>query len=348
MTSFRSGDIAAITAERSGLQKVDVLFPGESTTQRAYNLSDLTGPVSVGDRVVCNTTAVELGLGTGGWHIVHWNQANDELHIPGDGHIMKLRYTSLQRNTGAAEEHEPGIGVDLQHIPVVACSLHSQVGVVAAAFAASCSNARLAYVMTDGAALPLSLSDLAHDLTSKGLLCGTVTAGHAFGGTHEAVNVQSALTIARSLLHADAIVVGMGPGVVGSGTELGNTALEVTAILHAVASLNGRAIACLRVGSGDDRVRHQGLSHHSVTALSHVRPGTSFAVGVPTDDETDLSLLDRLAATVNVDRVEVPDVEVLLDRFGLDITTMGRKPAADRAFFAFAAAAGVLAATMLA
>ena len=28
-------------------------------------------------RVVLNTTAVELGLGTGGWHVVHWNLARD-------------------------------------------------------------------------------------------------------------------------------------------------------------------------------------------------------------------------------------------------------------------------------
>ena len=35
------------------------------------------GTVAVGDRVVLNTTAVELGLGTGGWHVVHWNTARD-------------------------------------------------------------------------------------------------------------------------------------------------------------------------------------------------------------------------------------------------------------------------------
>ena len=39
----------------------------------AYVLTQLTGAVAVGDRVVVNTTAVELGLGTGGWHVVHWN-----------------------------------------------------------------------------------------------------------------------------------------------------------------------------------------------------------------------------------------------------------------------------------
>ena len=45
---------------------------------------------------------------------------------------MKLRYTSLQVDTGAAEEEHPRPAVDLDGMPVVACTLHSQVGVVAA------------------------------------------------------------------------------------------------------------------------------------------------------------------------------------------------------------------------
>ena len=57
--------------------------------------------------MVLNTTAVDLGLGTGGWHVVHWNLAREELDEPGPGHIMKLRYTSLQVDAGAAEEHAP-------------------------------------------------------------------------------------------------------------------------------------------------------------------------------------------------------------------------------------------------
>ena len=83
-----------------------------------------------GDEVVVNTTAVELGLGTGGWHVVHWNLAGDEWHEPGPGHIMKLRYTSLQADTGAAEEHgdRRWPWPDLDGLPVVACGLHSQVG----------------------------------------------------------------------------------------------------------------------------------------------------------------------------------------------------------------------------
>lgn len=346
MTAFQSGLVTKIIGERPGLQKVLVEFANSHDGERTYNLTELTGEVAVGDRVVCNTTAVRLGLGTGGWHFVHWNTSLDELHVPGGGHVMKMRYTSLQRDTGVVEEHHGQLALDLQGIPVVACSLHSQVGVVAAAYAHFRPGARLAYVMTDGAALPLALSDLVFDLCQRGLLCGTVTAGHAFGGTHEAVNIRSALSICKTVLQADAIVVGMGPGVVGTGSTLGTTALEVTEILHSVIALNGQAIACLRVSSGDGRGRHQGLSHHTLTALSHVRPGSPFITAVPLGHDTDLTAITAGATGQRIEAIAVPDTAGLLERFDLHITTMGRKPAEDHAFFQFAAAAGAVAATM--
>ena len=59
-----TGTVTALLAERPGLQRVEV--DGEP----AYVLTELIGPVAVGDRVVVNTTAVELGLGTGGLHFV--------------------------------------------------------------------------------------------------------------------------------------------------------------------------------------------------------------------------------------------------------------------------------------
>ena len=65
---------------------------------------------------------------------------------------MKVRYTSLQTDTGAAEE-DVDPGVDLGGVPVVACTLHSQVAIVAAAFRRSAPVRRVVYVMTDGAAL---------------------------------------------------------------------------------------------------------------------------------------------------------------------------------------------------
>ncbi len=346
MPSFRSGVVEEVLSERDGLQRVLIRFPDDSEPQRAYNLTQLTGTVRVRDEVVCNTTAVELGLGTGGWHVVHWNASHRDVHVPGDGHIMKLRYTSLQTNTGAVEEHRPDLATTLDAIPVVACTLHSQVGVVAAAFASQKPQARLAYVMTDGAALPLALSDLVHDLGQRRLLCGSVTVGHAFGGTHEAVTLASGLVTARHVLGADAIVVGMGPGVVGTGTALGHTALEQADIVHATATLGGRSIVCLRVSDADERARHRGVSHHSLTALRHIRPGTPFDVAVPSGTP-DGTLADIPAAGGRA-YVDVGNVADLLDAQGLRITTMGRSVHEDPAFFRFAAAGGYVAATMVA
>ena len=128
MPSFATHTVTAVLDERRGLQRVLL-----DDASRAYVLTELIGPVAPGDRVVVNTTAVELGLGTGGWHVVHWNLAREAWSQEGPGHIMKLRYTSLQTDTGVAEEdHASALaGVpDLAGCPVVACGLHSQVACV--------------------------------------------------------------------------------------------------------------------------------------------------------------------------------------------------------------------------
>ena len=124
--------------------------------------------------------------------------------------------------------------------------------------------------MSDGGALPLALSDLVASLRDAGLVDVTVTAGHAFGGDHEAVNVPSALMVATAsgVGGADAVVVAMGPGGVGTGSRLGATALEMAPALDAATALGGRAIAAVRWSDADPRPRHRGLSHHSRTALA--------------------------------------------------------------------------------
>ena len=343
MPSFRSGRVAEILAERTGLQRVTVSLdpePGrpEESPARAYVLTGLIGEVAVGDEVVCNTTAVEWGLGTGGWHIVHWNLSRRTWRRKGPGHIMKLRYTSLQADTGSAEEHLDDLPIDLGGVPVVVCSVHSQMPCVAVAVKRRRPSARVAYVMTDGASLPLAFSDLVAALVERGLVDGTVTAGHAFGGELEAVNVASALALARHQLAADVVVVAMGPGVVGTDTTLGTTALEVAGILDTTAALGGRPVMALRVSEGDPRERHRGISHHSRTVLDLVHARVTVA-------EHPL-----LAATDGVDAVDVdePDTPALLEGHGLRVTTMGRGPDEDRAFFQAAGAAGAVAAAMLA
>jgi hypothetical protein len=332
VTSFRTSTVTEVLAERPGLQRV------ATEAGRAYVLTQLTGAVAVGDRVVLNTTAVDLGLGTGGWHVVHWNLERDAWHEPGPGHIMKLRYTSLQVDAGAAEEQHPDLPTELGGMPVVVCGLHSQLPCVAVALLAAAPTAAVAYVMTDGAALPLALSDLVADMVEAGLLATTITAGHAFGGDLEAVSVPSALALARHVAEADVAIVAMGPGVVGTASALGSTAVEVASVLDSVAALGGVPIAALRMSEADPRDRHRGVSHHSRTALGLVRSRVLVAAPAPgafADPRHDVQV------------VTPPPMAELLADAGLRVTTMGRGPQDDPAFFAAAGAAGALAAGRL-
>jgi hypothetical protein len=213
---------------------------------------------------------------------------------------------------------------------VVACSLHSQVAVVAAVARHLRPEARIAYVMTDGAALPLALSDLAHDLRRTGILDATITAGHAFGGDLEAVAVPSALALAAHVVGADLAVVGMGPGVVGTASALGTTAVEVAGVVDAAARMGARVALCCRASGADPRERHRGVSHHvrTILDLAATRPE------VPLPDE----LAGEVAGPTIV--ADPPDAAAVLAAAGVQVTTMGRGPDEDPPFFAAAAAAG--------
>ena len=324
MPSYRTGTVTKLLSERAGLQRVEV------DGRPAYVLTQLIGTVHAGDRVVVNTTAVELGLGTGGWDVVHWNLERDQWSEPGPGHEMKLRYTSLQLDAGVStppETQQARIGA-----PMVACFLHSQVAAVAAAFKHVAPEATLAYVMTEGGALPLAISDLVPDLIRVGWLDVTVTAGQAFGGQREAVNVVHALQLAAD---CDAVVVGMGPGSLGTDSPIGFSGLEVATVLG-LGALAREPIVALRWSDADTRERHRGLSHHSVTALKLTQGPVVVPVpkGAPHPKVGEHEVVE----------VEVPDVGALFAKAGLDVRTMGRTPAEDPGFFAYAGAAGVVAA----
>jgi len=341
---FRAGRVTRLLSTRRSLQRLEVELDGASRAEPAYALTDLVGPVAEGDEVVVNTTAVDLGLGTGGWHVVHWNLSRREWHHPGRGHVLKLRYTSLQTDTGVAEE-DPAYQApaDLGGRPVVACLLHSQMACVAAAFTDLAPGKRLVYVMTDTAALPLALSDLVAGLTDAGLLAATVTAGHGFGGDHEAVNMPSALEVAVACAAADAIVVAPGPGVVGTGTPKGFSSLDVASTIDAAALGGGRPIVAVRFSGADPRPRHRGMSHHVTTALACAHH--SALVAIPAGEWPD-PLPPELAMHEAVAIEEVPDVDRLLRAAGIMVTTMGRSAALDPAFFGWSAAAGAAAAQL--
>ena len=334
MPSFRTGRVVRLTSERAGLQRLVVSIEGDE--QPAIALSGLTGAVDVGDDVVVNTTAVDLDLGTGGDHIVHWNLGRDSLDLPGPDHVMKLRYTSLQVDAGTAELEHPECDEPLGGIPVVACTLHSQVVPVVAGVHAVDASLRIAYLQTDGGALPLALSDTVAALGDRAALCGTVSAGHAFGGDLEAVGTASGLGLAVHTLGADVVVASIGPGVVGTGTALGTSALDAVGVVDLTDSLGGVPVLCVRVSDADPRTRHRGVSHHTRTIgrLSHAEPLVAELPGVPTD-------LDGVRPVV-LDPEQVAAVE----RAAVDAThtSMGRTGREDPAPARNAVAAGVLAA----
>src|SRR5690606_17071476 len=116
----------------------------------------------------------------------------------------------------------------------------------------------------------------------------TVTSGHAFGGDLEAVALPSALALAVHVGGAEVVVVGMGPGVVGTGTTLGTTGVEVAGIVDTATALGAEPLVCVRASSADARDRHRGISHHTATALALARSGAVVPVplghGLTIDD----------------------------------------------------------------
>src|SRR5262249_38034258 len=127
---------------------------------------------------------------------------------------------------------------------------------------------RVAYVMTDGGALPAWFSRTLSAL--EGHLAGVITTGQAFGGDLEAVTVHSGLLAAKHALNADVAIVSQGPGNLGTGTPWSYSGVSIGEAVNAVAVLGGRPIGSLRISGADARPRHQGLSHHSVTAYGKV------------------------------------------------------------------------------
>ena len=168
-----------------GLQRV-----ATDAGRRRHALTDLVGPAA-GDRVVLNTTAADLGLGTGGWHVVHWNLARDAWERPGPGHIMKLRYTSLQHDAGAAEEDHPDLPSAVPGLPVGV--LAAQPGGRGGRRGAAPAARRPHRVRDDRRGGPAPGAVRRGAMRWRGVLDATITAGHAFGGDMEVVGVPSAL-----------------------------------------------------------------------------------------------------------------------------------------------------------
>lgn len=349
MIHVRRGVVRHVTATRPGAQEIEVDVDGGVAAAVSY--PDLCGEVGPGDVVLLNATAVELGLGTGGVHFVIAVEGRVRSEDAAPGHVMKARYTPLQTAVASVEETHSMVleaSEGLRQTPVVCAPLHSMVAPIAAG-AKRAADARVVYVMTDGAALAGGFSRLTHQLRTAGLLDAWITCGQAFGGELEAVTVWTGLLAAMDLLDAEVIVVADGPGNLGTDTTWGVSALASGHALMAAATLGGRPIPALRVSFADERERHRGVSHHSLTILADVcKVDVNVPVPSLVDDTQRTTVWDALRSRkleemhhlVEVDGA--PAVDELRAR-GLEVRSMGRGIDDDPAFFLAAGAAGVLA-----
>jgi hypothetical protein len=348
---WRDGIVAGRRRRWRGAVELDVTVGAQTVRALAYPA--LVGEPEPGDRVLLNVGALALGLGTGGYALVVALPDRLPPDPPGeasraDGHAVKARYTPLQAITLSVDEPASPYHAllstvdDLGGMPVVTADLHSAVPAILAGVRADLPGATVAYVMTDGAALPAWFSRTVDALT--GHLAGVVTVGQAFGGDLEAATVHSGLLAARHVLGADVTIVSQGPGNLGTGTAWGFSGVAAGEAVNAAATLGGRPVGSLRISQADPRPRHRGVSHHSLTAYGRValaRADLVVPAGLPADLAADVdAALAPLAARHRLVRVDTAGLDEALRALPVKLSTMGRDLDADHAYFVAAAAAG--------
>jgi len=330
----------------------------------------LVGLAEVGDEVIVNVQALDLELGSGGFDVVHVNltrgldgERGPNPAEPARPHVMKLNYTSLQHAVEPVEREQLQLPLER---PVAVLALHGQLAGVAWAFARGAPGAKLGYVQTEGGALPGGHSHTVRMLRERGLLAGHVTAGAAFGGEAEAITTAGALHHGLRVLGWDAAVCGPGPGIVGSSSSLGHGGMSALDSAHVALALECQTLLVARMSSGDERKRHRGISHHTLTVLDLLLEPVTVALPagvrspVGADLRAGLSAVfggampsrpasDRPKQAIDVERpariarhdwrrasVDLPAYAAS----GLPAETMGRGLAGDPLFFGAALAGG--------
>ncbi|MEJ8553674.1 DUF3866 family protein [Tepidibacter sp. Z1-5] len=348
MISKRIGIVQEIISKTEEMEELKVKI--DEYIYKAINYPKINSSVNINDEVLLNTSAVELNLGTGGFHFVIANLNNLESKMSEGGHIMKLRYTPLQVKTFSAEEQESEYHdkiknfKSLDNMPVVVGTLHSMLVPFAASYKRIDKQKKLVYIMTDGAALPIYLSKNVQNLKKNKLIDHTITIGNAFGGDYECINIYTALILAKEVLNADAVFVCMGPGIVGTSTKYGFTGIEQANILDAVKTLKGKPIAIPRISFADKRDRHFGLSHHSITILKDiVNTKVVVPIGIGCNKNKEYVInqvkennIDKIHNVVYIDNHKTKSD---LEYFNLRVKSMGRSYEEDKEFFNSASSA---------
>lgn len=338
MLTLRRGVVVSAEAAEPW-QRLEVQLDGERRPARADTA--LVGACEPGDEVIVNTAAVDLGLGSGGFDVVHVNLTRGlgGRGMPG-AHVMKLNYSSLQHAVIPAEGRE--LQVPLGR-PVAVFQLHGQLAPLAWALAQARAGLNVGYVQTAGGALPGGMSDTVRQLLHRGLLAGHTTAGPAYGGGQEAITTAGALHDGLAVEGWDVALAGPGPGILGSGSALGHGGLVALDTAHAALALGCPTLLTARMSSGDPRERHRGLSHHTRTVLDLLL--APVALAVPPGARL-FAELDGIGPALDAARArghQVVEADVDVEGYrasGLPTRTMGRTLDEDRLFFAAALAAG--------
>jgi len=319
---LRWGTVSAVAERVDGLVRLEV----DGAPCIAY--PRVTGDVEVGDVVLVNAQAAELGLGSGGFDVLYANLTRG-LQLPAEhgAHVMTLPYTPGQLAARFAEEETDDGPVRIEGLPVVCLGLHSQLAPVCAAL----TGRRVAYVQLGGGALPVSLSDTLRVLKARQLLDTAIAVSPCFDGDLQCVTAASAL-VQASRRGAEVVVCGIGPGIVGTGSRFGHGGLAVTEAANTASALGALPIVAPRVSFGDERPRHRGLSHHTRAALA-------LCLG-----EVRVAWPAGLQRPEGVDVVEVDATGWEAACTPLPLSHMGRGAGEDPWFFAAAFAAGRLAA----
>lgn len=309
----------------------------DAAPRPAWADTSLLGEMREGDEVLVNVAALDLELGSGGFDVVHVNLSRG---LEGGGgpageHVIKLNYTSLQHPVEPVEAAAEGR--ERVATPVLVLPLHGHLAPAAWAAAQVRPGIQLGFVQTAGGALPGSLSRDVAQLRESGLLCGHVTAAPAYGGEHEALSTAGALD-AAGRRGWDAVLVGPGPGIIGSNTELGHGGMAALDSAHAALSLRLPTLISPRLSAGDPRERHVGVSHHTCTVLELLLAAVDLAV--PEGEE---EIVAALEAVSGPHRIHLAPADLAgYAETGLPARTMGRSIDEDPLFFAAPLAAGGL------
>jgi hypothetical protein len=324
---LRRARVLDVSAELARIELLEGPLAGETVTGLYY--TDLGAAPVEGEEVAANTVGLEMGLGTGGVALIVPPLDGSTAAPANENHFVKLPYTPLQFPAPPPPQAE-----NLNDVPIAVLPLHSHLAPACCAAASLRPGCRVSFVWQEGGALAVALSETVRELERRGLLHAVVSAGSCFGGDLEAPNVYAGLLAAAG---EDLVLVGIGPGVVGTATVFGHGGMAAAIALNAASSLGAEPVLAPRLSSADPRARHRGLSHHTRTALRAALGGCR--VAFPSSCGISLEGLP--------DRHTYESVETtaagLEEDFGVTFESMGRRYDEDPVFFDAAVAAVSLA-----